>query len=138
MIGDLKPHGSSDNSLAISNLVQGMSPVAVDTAGQILICGHLMDNSLQVFTRRSAHGWDLKHRLEGHSDTVSCAAVSLAGDYLVTGGWDGLIMVWDTQHWGLQASIQWGEYVNCVCWGPDGEIYAGGKEGALAKIMRTE
>ena len=138
MIGDLQPRKNSDNSLVISNMVQGKSPLAVDRSAETLMCGDLMDNSVGVFRRKSGHGWELKHRLEGHSDTVSCMAISLDSVHAVTGGWDGRIIIWDIAEGVKMGEIEWGEYVNCVCWGPDGEVYAGGKAGAVVKIIRTD
>ena len=119
-------------------MVPGKSPVAVDFSAEILLCGNMMDNSMQLYKRKSAHGWDLKHRLEGHEDTVSCVAISPDKIYVATGGWDGNVIVWKVAGGDQEAKLKCGDYVNCVCWGPDGEIYAGGKQGSVVKIMRND
>ena len=119
-------------------MVPGKSPLAVDSSADILLCGDLMDNSIELFKRKSAHGWELKLRLEGHDDTVSCVAISPDKTQAATGGWDGHIIVWNLAGGNQEAKIKCGEYVNCVCWGPDGEIYAGGKGGSVVKIMRID
>jgi len=138
IIGDLRPRKTSDNSLVISNMVSGKSPVAVDDSAILLITGDLMDHSVLIWKRVSAHGWEMKHKLLGHEDTVSCAAINPDSTLAATGSWDGNTIIWDIAKGEKIASVQCGEYVNCLCWGPDGEIYVGGKGGSVVKIIKED
>ena len=40
-----------------------------------------------------------------------------------------------TENYTLVANVRCGEYLNCVCWGPEPDtVYTGGKEGAVVKL----
>lgn len=62
---------------------------------------------------------------QGHSDYVDAVAWSPNGQYIASGGWDGIVQVWDAQ---TGASIityrGQSDVVSAVAWSPDGQYIA--------------
>ena len=91
--------------------------------------------------------WGQPGRLQGHTDQVatiaphhsppqvSCLAVDASGKLAASGGWDGRVVVWQLEgEGGREGEVKIGEYVNTVCWGEQGELWAGGKDGQIVRI----
>ncbi len=64
--------------------------------------------------------------LEGHTRPVSSLAFSASGERLVSGGWDGMVRVWDVETGEELAAlpIPMGD-INSVAFSPDGSLVAG-------------
>jgi len=66
---------------------------------------------------------------------VTGLSVSADGIKLASCSWDGAICIWSLENYTLVANVRCGEYLNCVCWGPEPDtVYTGGKEGAVVKL----
>src|SRR5271154_2232867 len=53
---------------------------------------------------------------QGHSNTVNCLAFSLHGEYLASGGEDGLLIVWNVNTWTAKYRVAFESPVLCVSW----------------------
>lgn len=68
--------------------------------------------------------------LEGHSESVKCAAFSPDGKNVISGSWDGTIKVWSLNTGNCIQTLGWGlDDVSSVAYSPDGKYFvgAGGK-----------
>jgi WD40 repeat protein len=73
--------------------------------------------------------------LDGHEGPVLCAAVSLDGTLIASGGTDGKVRVWNTVDGALLLTFAGhAGAVRTVAFGPDaGVVYSGGEDGTLRR-----
>ena len=72
--------------------------------------------------------------LGSHEDGVSCAGFSPDGSIVATGGYDGVVNLWEVGKWRKIASIEHsGGAVMCLVFSPDGKLLATGGWGGNAK-----
>jgi WD40 repeat protein len=77
---------------------------------------------------RGVMRWDLTRSgspanlLAGHTDVVSCVSISPDGRWLLSGGWDGTVRLWDLATRRQRAAYNWdlGKKVFDVAFAPDG------------------
>ena len=64
--------------------------------------------------------------LEGHSESVECAAFSPDGKKVISGSWDGTIKVWSLNTGNCIQTLGWGlDDVSSVAYSPDGKYFVG-------------
>ena len=70
--------------------VRGLS---LSADGSVLVSAS-DDHTLKRWRRRGSE-WECTHNLTGHTDLVTCVAVSPGGDLAVSSSWDYSVQVWD-------------------------------------------
>jgi serine/threonine protein kinase len=79
------------------------------------------------------------HVLEGHLNTITGAVFSPEGDYLVSGSWDGSLMIWDVVS-GNRIRTLWGHEggVTSVEFSPNGDTFASGSNDGTIGIWDAQ
>ncbi|KAF9601725.1 hypothetical protein IFM89_022812 [Coptis chinensis] len=84
------------------------------------------------FMWKIGHG-DWAKELPGHRDFVTCLAFSSDGKLLASGGFDGLIQVWDITSGSLKCTLEGpGGGIEWVRWHPRGYVVLAGSEDSTA------
>ena len=102
----------------------------------IIICLYMKLNVNLSHPRKGSGegGWEVSHSLAAHTDTVTSLALNETGQLLATAGWDGRVVVWDTETGQRLGEVMVGEYFTCVSWTTAG-LYSGGRRGRVVKIQ---
>ena len=78
-------------------------------------------------------------RARGHTAAIETVAVSPDDKYVVTGGWDETIRVWDAES-GKEATVLRGELgnINAVAFSPEGDLLAAAGSGGVIRLWDTK
>lgn len=77
--------------------------------------------------------------LEGHSESVACAAFSPDGENVISGHWDGTIKVWSLNTGNCVKVLGWGlDDVSSVAYSPDGKYFVGAGGKGIKEEFITE
>uniref|UniRef100_A0A0G4IDV5 Uncharacterized protein n=1 Tax=Chromera velia CCMP2878 TaxID=1169474 RepID=A0A0G4IDV5_9ALVE len=106
------------------------------TDPQMIVTGACDDKAFLVCVQEEeggVSGWGGKTKVElgGHSDTVSCVAFGFDGKHVATGGYDGVIRVWDVASGSLVSTLEGpSEEVEWIDWHPRGHALIAGSSDA--------
>jgi WD40 repeat protein len=95
-----------------------------------------MSSSQQIGTYDLREGGRSACRmLDGHRCTVTSVAISPDNKYIVSGGWDCCVYVWDAETGNLIHSFE-GHCMaaNCLAWSPDGKFIVSGSADWTARV----
>src|SRR4029077_19671936 len=127
--------GSGDGSLCIWAMPDGNRVARIKGAWGAVRCGALMPgNKSAVFGSNDGHVrvWEpsqAKARILGqHEGVVLCCAASANGQWLLTGGNDKLIKIWNMGEPRLGCEYFVGAPVTCISWMPEGSVFIAGDE----------
>lgn len=77
--------------------------------------------------------------LEGHSESVACAAFSPDGKNVISGSLDGTIKIWSLNTGNCIQTLGWGlDNVSSVAYSPDGKYFVGAGEKGIEEEIITE
>ena len=86
---------------------------------------------------------EIRYRLRAHSETVEGVAYSPDGQWIVSAGWDGLVILWDANNgveirrFGSEGRAHAGQ-ASAVAFSPDGQLIASGDSNGEITIWETE
>ncbi len=106
-----------------------------DQGLELLLDNAICPPEMRDFTWRLYHRLCLCERreLQGHTDIVSCLAVSQDGQWLASGSFDGTVKLWRLPEGRLEATLPGHkDHVWCVAFSPDGKTLASGSRDQTA------
>lgn len=142
--GTLKPSeiygeesGGVDDSLACVSHGDSVLAVAFSPADRrILLTGGQDDTALLWSIEEGGSGGlqcTQRHRLVGHTDSVSQVAFSHDGKYAATGSYDGTVRIWDPQAGNLVHTLDGpSKEVEWILWHPKGHAILAGSADTMA------
>lgn len=81
----------------------------------------------------------LEHVLKNHTRNVNTLAWSPTGTTLASGADDGMIILWDTQHWQVRHTLSGhAQSVNSVAFSPTGDLLASGGDDKFIYLWQPE
>ena len=88
------------------------------------------DDRAFLWTYSAAAVLESCHELKGHTDTVTSVDFNFDGSLALTGGYDGIVKVWDVQTGELRISLEGPEDVEWARWHSKGNaVIAGSRDG---------
>ena len=84
----------SHDNVSYSNAVTSVRFIP----GTHLLASAAYDSTIKIWDYRISSASPV-HELTAHNDAVSCLAVSSDGEYLLSGGYNGYVTLWDTGTW---------------------------------------
>ena len=115
--------------------MNGDEDVAFSPAGD-LIAGAGDDNMVYVWDAATS---ELKHTLDGHTDTITRVAFSQDGKLLASGGAKAKVVLWDTATGEPQRELRWDEgQVIDLAFSPDGRTLATTSDEGNARLWEVE
>lgn len=130
------PSGVDDSLACVSHEESVLSVAFNPTDRRVLLTG-AQDDSAALWGIEETTNGGLKcvqrHRLTGHSDSVSQVAFSHDGKYAATGSYDGTVRIWDPQSGALVHSLDGpSKEVEWILWHPKGHAILAGSADTMA------
>ena len=125
-----KDHIFTDHTFAVNALCV-CSNISYFRGNQFLISGG-SDRVLRIWDLPKGH---LNLRLEGHTDQITCIAMSFDAQVIISGSWDKTLRVWNVKS-GMSLFVLEGhtDWINCVVTFPEKYIAASGSNDSKVLI----
>lgn len=139
VVGELRSRRKTEEGLEVAAMLDGKAPVAVSPTGEVVVCASAQDQGgLLVYTHQHRRGWTQVASLSAHTDQIASIAINSDTSQLCAAAWDGKVSIWCLESYKALADVKVAEYLNCICWGPSGEVYAGGAGASVVKLADVE
>merc|ERR1719330_1898065 len=130
------PAGADDSLCCVSHTESVLSVAFSPADRRILITGGPDDAALLWGIEESGNGGlqcTQRHRLVGHTDSVSQVAFSHDGKYAATGSYDGTVRIWDPQAGNLVHTLDGpSKELEWILWHPKGHAILAGSADTMA------
>jgi WD40 repeat protein len=141
--------GGRDRTIRVYRIVEGWKETKVQTRSTAAVMSLTMSPVENACVATSFNGeallldtggYEERAALRRHADNASCAAFSRDGRFLVTGGWDGFVYLYDRRAGGPEPVRRYenrGGKVHGVAIHPDGDAIAAASDDGTIRIWRV-